>query len=233
MPNRLPLSEMVSDLRAEVGHSLIAGQGTNMVDTLKYQLKRTQYELYRGYDWPALIISEQKPVPANSRHLPEFDNVDKEQINELWCKQGTEWYPITYGIDPMHYSLYDPDSGVVGFPIQRYEYDELAQQLEIWPLTSIDTTVLAKGQILLPPLVDDADTSLLDGTLIVMFAAAHMLARQKDEDASLMQQKAQTYLTSIMKNQGSQKRPTLSMARADGGRRPRAGIDYMPRQPRV
>ena len=167
---------MVSDLRAEVGHSLIAGQGTNMVDTLKYQLKRTQYELYRGYDWPALIISEQKPVPANSRHLPEFDNVDKEQINELWCKQGTEWYPITYGIDPMHYSLYDPDSGVVGFPIQRYEYDELAEQLEIWPLTSIDTKVLAKGQILLPPLIADDDKSLLDGTLIVMYAAAHMLA---------------------------------------------------------
>jgi hypothetical protein len=224
---------MVTDLRAEVGHSLVSGQGTNMEDTLKYNLKRTQYELYRAHDWPAFIIDEQQAVPANTRHLDDFAQVDKEQINAMWCKQGTEWYPITYGIDPMHYSLYDPDNNVVGFPIQRYKYDELGQKLEIWPLTSIDTTVLARGQILLPPLVDNADTSLLDGTLIVMFAAAHMLSRQQDEDAPLMQQKAQAYLTSILKNQGSQKRPTMSMARADGGRRPRAGIDYIPRQPRV
>ena len=133
----------------------------------------------------------------------------------------------------MHYSLYDPDNNVVGFPIQRYKYDEIQQALEIWPLTSIATRVLARGQIKLPPLTDDAHTSLLDGTLVVMFAAAHILARQQDEDASLIQGKAQAYLTSIQKNQGSQKRPTLSMARADGGRRPRAGIDYVPRKPRV
>lgn len=233
MPNRLPLSEMVSDLRAEVGHSLVGGQGTNMEDTLKYQLKRTQRELYRAYDWPSLIIDEQVDVPANSRYLPEFVNIDKEQINQLWCRQGTEWFPITYGIDPAHYSLYDPENNVVGFPIQRYKYDELSEALEIWPLTSIDTRVLARGQILLPPLVDDADKSLLDGTLIVLFAAAHLLARQQDEDAALVQSKGQAYLNSILRNQGSQKRPTLSMARADGGRRPRAGIDYIPRQPRV
>ena len=233
MPNRLPLAEMVNDLRAEVGHSLVGGQGTNMVDTLKYQLKRTQYELYRAHDWPAFIVDEQVDVPANSRYLPAFQQIDQEQVNDMWCRQGTEWYPIHYGIDPMHYSLYDPDNNVVGFPIQRYRYDEITQQFEIWPLTSIDTRVLARGQIQLPPLLDDADTSLLDGTLIVMFAASHILSRQKDEDASLVQSKAQQYLSSILRNQGSQKRDTLSMARADGGRRPRAGIDYIPRQPRV
>ena len=233
MANRLPLSEMVTDLRAEVGHSLVGGQGTNMEDTLKYMLKRTQKELYRAYDWPAFIVDEQVDVAANSRYLPDFTNIDKEQVNDMWCRQGTEWYPITYGIDPFLYSLYDPDNAVVGFPIQRYKYDEINGTFELWPITSIDTRVLGRGQILLPPLVNDTDISLLDGTLIVMFAAAHYLARQKDEDASIMQGKAQTYLNSIMKNQGSQKRPTRSMATADGGRRPRSGIDYIPRSPRL
>jgi hypothetical protein len=232
MSNRLSLAEMVSDLRAEAGHSLVGGQGTNMEETLKYQLKRTQYELYRSYDWPALIIDEQQVVAANTRHLADFPNIDKEQINKLWCRQGTEWYPITYGIDPLHYSLYDPDNNVVGFPIMQYKYDELTEALEIWPLTSIECKVMARGQILLPPLVDDADRSLLDGTLLVLYAAAHLLARQKDEDAALVLQKAQQYLQGIQKNQGSQKRPTLSMGRDGGGRRARAGIDYIPRSPR-
>lgn len=221
---------MVSDLRAEVGHSLVGGQGTNMEDTLKYQLKRTQAELYRQNDWPSLMIDEQVDVPVNTRYLPDFTNIDKEQINKLWCRQGSEWYPILYGIDPAQYSLYDPDSNVTGFPIQRYKYDELNSALEIWPVTSIDTKVLAEGQILLPPLIDDDDTSLLDGTLVVLFAAAHILARQRDEDASIVLQKAQTYLTSLLKNQGSQKRVTRSMARAGGGHRPREGIDYIARK---
>lgn len=229
MPNRLQLSEMVSDLRAEVGHSLVSGQGTNMTDTLKYQLKRTQAELYRAHDWPNLIIEESVSVPINTRYLTDFTNIDKEQVNALWCRQGSEWFPILYGIDPLHYSLYDPTNNVTGFPIQRYKYNELQSAIEIWPMTAVATSVLGRGQIKLPSLVNDTDTSLLDGYLIVMFAAAHILARQQDEDAPLMQQKAQAYLTSILKNQGSQKRPTRSMARADGGRRPRAGLDYIPR----
>jgi hypothetical protein len=230
MPNRLPLSEMVYDLRAEVGHSLVAGQGTNMTETLKYQLKRTQYELYRAHDWPALIIDEQIAVTAGSRFLTDFTNIDKEQINKLWCEEGSQWIPIEYGIDPLQYSLYSSDNTVTGFPIRRYRYDELQSQLEIWPLPSIDTVVLGRGQILLPPLLDDTDTSLLDGTLIVLFAAAHILARQQDEDAPVVLAKAQTYLTSVLKNQGSQKRYTRSMGgRANGGRRPRNGIDYIAR----
>lgn len=229
MANRLLLSQMVSDLRAEVGHSLVGGQGTNMTDTLKYHLKRTQFELYRAYDWPGLLVNEQKDVTAGTRYLADFTNIDKEQINQLWCRLGSEWYRMEYGISPANYAAYDPDLDVRGFPITNYQYDEIQSALELWPIPSIDTKIMARGQIELPPLVDDTDTSLLDGTLIVMFAAATILARQKAEDASLVQGKAQAYLTSVLKNQGSNKRPVRSMARADGGRRPRPGLDYIPR----
>lgn len=230
---KLSLADMLMDLRAELGHSLVGGQGTNMEDTLKYYLKRTQRELYAAFDWPQFIVDEQLPFPAGTRYLTGFQNISEEQINELWCRQGSEWYPITYGIDPMHYSLYDPDNNVQGFPIQRYKFDDLVDGLEVWPVTSIDTTILARGQRILPPLVDDADMSLLDGQMVVLFAAANYLARQKNEDASLILTKAQQYLTSLQKQFGSQKRPTMSMARADGGRRPRAGLDYIARGPRV
>lgn len=231
--SKMTLAEMLIDLRAEVGHSLAGGQGTNMEDTLKYYLKRTQRELYVGFDWPQFIVDEQIDFPAGTRYLTGFQNISEEQINELWCRQGSEWYPITYGIDPMQYSLYDPDNNVQGFPIQRYKFDDLVDGLEIWPITSIDTRILARGQRKLPALVNDADQSLLDGQLVVLFSAANFLARQRDEDAGVVLQKAQQYLTSLMKQFGSQRRPTLSMARADGGRRPRAGIDFVPRNPRV
>lgn len=227
--SKMTLADMLMDLRAELGHSLRGGQGTNMEDTLKYYLKRTQRELYAGFDWPQFIVDEQIDVPAGTRYLTGFQNISEEQINSLWCRQGSEWYPIIYGIDPVHYSLYDPDNNVRGFPIQRYKFDDLVEGLEIWPLTSIDTKVMARGQRLLPDLIDDADKSLLDGTLIVLYAAANYLARQKDEDAATVLGKAQQMLTSLQKQFGSQKRPTRSMARADGGRRPRSGIDYVPR----
>lgn len=225
------LSEMVADLRAEVGHSLISGQGTNMEDTLKYTLKRTQRELYAMYDWPQFIIDEQVAITAGTRYLTGLVKIDEEQINHMWCRLGSEWYPILMGIDPAHWSLYDSDSDVRSFPIQRYSYDESATGLELWPITSVDTTILVRGQALLPDLIEDTDKSMLDGLMVVMFAAAGILARQRDEDAAQMLTKANQYMTSIRKQSGSNKRTTRSMARADGGRRPRAGIDYIPRGP--
>ena len=105
--SKMTLADMLMDLRAELGHSLQAGQGTNMEDTLKYYLKRTQRELYAGFDWPQFIVDEQLAVPAGTRYLTGFQNISEEQINTLWCRQGSEWYQISYGIDPAQYSLYD------------------------------------------------------------------------------------------------------------------------------
>ena len=231
--SKMTLADMLMDLRAELGHSLRGGQGTNMEDTLKDYLKRTQRELYVGFDWPQFIVDEQVDIPAGTRYVNGFQNISEEQINEMWCRQGSEWFPITYGINPEQYSLYDPENDVRGFPIQRYKYDDFVDGLEIWPITSIDTRILARGQRLLPDLVDDADTSLLDGQLIVLFAAANFLARQKDEDASLILQKGQQYLTNLMKQFGSQKRPMMSMGRPHTGQYPREGFDYIARKPRM
>lgn len=227
------LSEMVVDLRAEAGHSLVLGQGTNMEDTLKYYLRRTQREIYAAFDWPQFMAYETVAVTAGSRLLPGFTNISDEQINTLWTRSGSAWLPVLFGIDPADFSDFDPDSNVQSAPIQRYRYDPLNAALEIWPIPSLDTSVMGLGQIKLPPLVADGDKSLLDGQLIVMFAAANVLARQKDEDASLLLNKAQQYLVALQKQNGSQKRIAQSMAGGTGGRRPRAGLDYIsPSTPR-
>lgn len=222
------LSEMLVDLRAEVGHSLMLGQGTNMEETLKYYLKRTQRELYTAFDWPQFMVYERLDVAAGDRFLTAFTNIDDEQVNTLWCRVGSTWQPLIFGIHPANFSIADPDQDSRSFPVTNYQYNELQGNLEIWPIPSVDTSILAYGQIKLPDLVDLTDSSLLDGQLIVMFAAANILARQKDEDASLVLNKAQQYLVSIQKQNGSQKRVPRSMAWANGGRRPRPGLDYIP-----
>lgn len=224
----LLLSEMVLDLRAEAGHSLMLGQGTNMEDTLKYYLRRTQRELYAGFDWPQFMAYETVEVPAGTRLLPGFTNIDDEQINTLWTRSGSSWVALTFGIDPVDFSAFNSADGARSNPIRRYRYDPLNAALEIWPIPSADTQVMGLGQIRLPPLVADSDKSLLDGQMIVMFAAANILARQKSEDAGLVLNKAQQYLVSLQKQNGSQKRVAQSMAFANGGRRPRPGLDYIP-----
>ncbi len=224
----LLLSEMVLDLRAEAGHSLMLGQGTNMEDTLKYYLRRTQRELYAGFDWPQFMAYETIAVPAGTRLLPSFINIDNEQINTLWTRSGSSWVALTFGIDPVDFSAFNSDDGARSNPIRRYRYDPLNAALEVWPIPNNDTEVMGLGQIKLPPLVDDNDRSLLDGQMVVMFAAANILARQKSEDASLVLGKAQAYLVALQKQNGSQKRVAQSMAWSTGGRRPRPGLDYIP-----
>ena len=146
----LLLSEMVVDLRAEAGHSLVLGQGTNMEDTLKYYLRRTQRELYAAFDWPQFMAYETVSVPAGSRTLPGFTNIQDEQVNNLWTRSGGTWLPILFGIDPIAFSQFDPDQDQRSDPIQRYRYDPLAVALEIWPVPNSDTQVLGLGQINMP-----------------------------------------------------------------------------------
>lgn len=231
--SQMLLSEMVVDLRAEAGHSLVLGQGTNMEDTLKYYLRRTQREIYAAFDWPQFMAYETVQVPAGTRLLPGFTNISDEQINTLWTRSGGTWIPVMFGIDPADFSAFNSDTDTRADPIQRYRYDPLGAALEIWPIPNNDTSVMGLGQIKLPPLIADGDKSLLDGQLIVMFAAANILARQKDEDASLLLNKAQQYLVALQKQNGSQKRVPQSMALGTGGRRPRNGLDYIsPNVPR-
>ena len=47
---------MLTDLRAEIGHSTNVAHGINDRETLIYYLNRTQIQLYQDYDWPQLII---------------------------------------------------------------------------------------------------------------------------------------------------------------------------------
>lgn len=221
------LSEMLTDLKAEVGYSLTVAHGVNRDDTLKYILKRVQRELYASYDWPQFALYEKKTFTAGERYIGPFTNIDYERINRVWCSQGNQWTPLTYGITPANYAVADPDADIRSYPITNWKLDPVNNAVEVWPLPSTNGTLMVQGQKNLGALVSDSDSSTLDGTLIVLFAAAEVLARDKAEDAALKLQKAQQFLASIRAQFSGDKHRPFSLV-ADGGRRPRVGIDYIP-----
>lgn len=204
---RMSLSEMLADLKAEVGHSLNLAHGTNARETMIYYLKRNQRDIYIGHDWPDLMYDVAADTLTAGQTIYAYPpNVAFEQINTIYTAHGSDWLPLTYGILPQHRSAYPPNSRST--PAMRWaNYPAAAfNQWEIWPTPARSAEVLMRVTRHLDPLINDSDMSTLDGTLVVLFAAAEILARQKSEDAGLRLQKAQAYLRNLKMQMGTDKR---------------------------
>lgn len=225
---QMTLKDMLEALRAEVRASLAPTHNIQGDETDYYLLRRTQEELYKAHDWPNLIVEERVTVTSGSRYVTDISLVDPEQINEIWTAYGSDWHPVHYGIEIAAYNSYDPESTETGFPILKYRYDHINGGLEIWPKPSQDTTLLVRGQAQLEPLKDPDDKSTLDGTLIVLFAAADLLAHWSREDAALKLQKAGAHLRSIRRNLSSNKKRVTSLTGSNRPMRLRPGLDYIP-----
>lgn len=224
--NRLQLSEMIDQLRAELGLSTNVAQGVNSEDGLKHVLRRTQRELWTAYEWDQLLVDEIIDVSASARYIALPALIDYERIKGIWCSYGSEWRPVGFGIGPAEYSAYP--IGTESWPVERYRYWSPTGQLELWPVPSQVGQLYVTGTQKLAPLVESSDTSLLDGTAVVLFAAAELAAKNQHQDAPIKLQKARDYLRTLRGNITGGKRPVFSMLPADGGRRPRAGLDYIP-----
>jgi hypothetical protein len=103
-------------------------------------------------------------------------------------------------------------------------------QMEVWPVPAQAGFLRVIGRRALKPLVDDTDVSTLDGTLLVLFVAADILARQKSEDARVKLTAAQRYLRNLARRQTANKRTPfiLGGGMISTSRLPRPGLDYIP-----
>lgn len=233
MLNTDTLTNCVYGLRAEVGHSLNAAQGTNTVDVLKYLLKRTQQDLWTNTNWPTLKISADVPMAAGQYLYAFPTGFSFEQVGEVWTSisTGYNWQPVGYGIND---SMIKPGGGnsQIGDNVQFWDV-EGDTQFRIWPTpATANYTVRFNGQRLLGPFIADSDMSTLDSTLIVLFTAAEVLARAKAEDASLKLQKAQKYMNNLLINSITSKRKVSTLASGAPWRQPDRQrtpfIDFIP-----
>lgn len=183
------LTVMIEDLRSEVGHSLQASLGKQTRDVLINTLQRTQKRLWNDYSWPFLSIRRDISTADNQRYYDIPADLVFERIERVEFKWGDQWHKIEYGIGAEEYNQYDSDQGVKSYPVYRYDAYE-GNQIEIWPIPNVDTNATTgsgklriTGTKNLSNFISDSDTADLDDQLIVLYAAAEILARQRQPDA--------------------------------------------------
>lgn len=248
MPTGVQLRDLVSELRAEVGHSQNVAQGVNMLETLKHMLRRTQRNLWNQHNWLGLSLHATVMTVAGQRYYAYPGELDYSRVEDVNIRWGSIWTPITKDITTQEYTVFDSQVGVVSDPVQRWDHVEyeilppgqtgnpssidpytVRHMLEFWPIPASAYQIRLKGRMSLLPLVEDNDICTLDSDLIVMFAAAQILARQKSEDAGLMKGDAVALLNKFKAQQN--KNRIISMSGADESAclpYGRPGIDFMP-----
>lgn len=232
MWNADTLANCVRALRAEVGHSLSTVQGQNIVDTLKYLLQRTQYDIWLEYQFPPLKSRADVGLVSGQYLYAWPDPLQFELVREVWTAQtgAAQWTPLDYKI-PENLIMAGGDNSQAGTPPQFWDVAG-PTQFRVWPTPSADSQwVRFLYQAPLAPFLADTDMSTLDSTVIVLFAAAGVLARTKAEDAALKLKQAQALAAAMMGRMVTSKRKTSTLAsgppvRGTGQQTPY--LDYIP-----
>jgi hypothetical protein len=189
MARNAQLSRLVSALRAELGRSTNISTGVDDIEGLKQTLQRTQETLYDDYDWPFLRqVFTPIPLSAGQRYYDFPANLNFERIEEVAFWFNLQPIKAERGIGFENYRIFNSDSDIRSDPAQRWDvrWDDTKEQIEVWPVPSgSGQTLQFIGIRKLRPLVDNNDVADLDDKLIVLFAAAELLARQKSADAQL------------------------------------------------
>ncbi len=214
------LDDLVTDLRAEIGHSTNPSVGINARDYLVQVLRRTQDRLWEEYDWAHLKVSRDIVLQAGQRYYSVPVDLHYERIVEVGFKYGDTWHKLGHGIDERCYSTYDSDRDERSWPVAKWDVAEDTGAvddigvIEVWPMpsrstTATDGTLRLTGFRRIQSLVEGGDKCELDGTLIVLMAASEIQARQNQGDAQFKLQQAQQLLSRLM-NQNSNKKKSVS-----------------------
>lgn len=251
------LRDMLTDLRAEIGHSTNVAHGINDRETLLYYLNRTQIQLYQDYDWPTLIIEPDILLADGQRYYPYPDAMAFDDISSVHVLIGTGYQPLAYGIGPAEMTILNSDAGATAWPPLKWGHAAGVSQLELWPvpdanaITSVPpfvagaplpppggtypASIRLHGTRTVQPMVDDSDLATLPDNLIVLFAAVEILQRDDAKDAALKLNKANEAMRRHRVRQFSHKNIYPMSIGSGGGdaqssyRRPAAiGLDYVP-----
>lgn len=199
MARNVTLGELIDDVRAEAGHSLQANLGASMRDVLVKVLQRQQRRLWEDYDWTFLRVDRDVAVQAGQRYYSFPTDLNLERIERVQFKWDDRWHKLDYGIGPNQYDQFDSDRDVRSYPIYRWQEHE-NDQVEVWPVPSQNGSTSAVSGVVrftgirkLRPLVQETDRADLDDTLLVLYSAAEILAREKASDAGVKMSMAENH----------------------------------------
>ncbi len=232
MPRGRQLSQLLNQLQAEAGMSLLPASAVSSRDHRTQILNRVQARLYAAYDWDFAFIKRDVALTAGMRFANLPVDIDFDRVNQANISQGTagdDWRPLGYGIGDGCYRA--SGEGVQGCPERWAPAEE--KQFELWPTPDGDYRVRFRGVKVLPLMVEDADRAVLDDTLIVLHAAAEVMKRAKLPDWEDKLREAQLHFTRLRSMSGANKRAPFVMGGGISGLAgdyqppPVRGLDYM------
>lgn len=179
------LQELVAELRAETGRNQSVAVGVSELDNLKEQLSRVQEVLYDEYDWPFLRIERSITLNVGQRYYDFDDDINYDRIMDVKLKLNGIYTEVERGISLDDFSIYDSNDDDRSSPVLKWDVRNTgtSEQIEVWPIPNEEASLYFLGTKTLSALIADSDRADLDDRLIVLFAAAEVLARQKSPDA--------------------------------------------------
>jgi hypothetical protein len=199
MARNVTLQVLLNDLRSESGHAISSALGASTQEMMTNLLNRVQRRLWEDFPWPFLQVKKDITLQAGQRYYDIPPGITLERVERSSFKNGSSWERIPYGISENDYSIHDSDTGSRSWPIRKYEAYGVSQ-VEVWPTPSENTDTTTgnglfrlEGTGNLSAFVAMSDTADLDDQLIVLFASAELLTRQKSPDAQMKGQQAQVH----------------------------------------
>lgn len=197
MPRGTQFDQLITMFREESGQAVSRRQGQNTLPGIQAMLRRTYRRLHADFDWPHLRVTREKTLQAGEQFYAFPPDLAYDRMEETWVRENGRdvWYPLCYGIDIHHYNTVHSHLG------EREDFPhawELAENetFEVWPIPEANGDIIRFTGFTRPKsLANGSDTVDLDDDLIVLYAVAEHLARQKSADAELkLQQARQHYL---------------------------------------
>lgn len=192
---------LVTRLKEETGHSTNVGVGVDNTGALKRAINREYKRLAIEHDWPFLRQHvAQVSLSAGQRFYDIPATLDVDFIDDVNVVWGNAYHKVARGIDAREYSAYNPIDDERADPVLNWDlrYTGSKTQIEVWPIPAgNDMKLDIRGRYAITDLVDDDDRCLLDDELVVLFAAARLLKRNKQDDADLALQEAQRHLDKL------------------------------------
>lgn len=184
--------------------SIQPAQGQQNREHIKQAIRRQQETLFADFDWPFLHVYRTEALKKNENVYSWPDDLLLEDVRQLWDYWGNQYTPLGYGISMQNRNA---QSGMSD-PAMRWQISD-DRQYEIWPIPASERPLVIEAYLSLRPMVNENDKCTLDGTMLVLFAAAEWLARNKMPDAQAKLQAAQAFSRNLRKRSVSDKRRNI------------------------
>lgn len=225
MPRGTQFGEVITMFREETGQASSRAMGQNQLPADKALLRRHYRRLHRAFSWPHLNVFRDKEMLAGQRYYSypldlDFENIYRVEVRE---NGGEIWYPLHYGVDRVQLNaIHSDEDEREDFPITWEVHED--DQFEVWPIPETSGhTVRFHGRARAKTLVEESETLDIDDDLVVLYAAAERLRRDKSPDADLILEQARQHYMRLRAESAKDRSFSMSVNR---DRRPqRAPID--------